>query len=54
MEYATEMIIKAQYCGLAITEVGINFYKEGREGKSHLRPLIDGIKHIKIILTKIH
>lgn len=46
MDYATEMIIKASQANLKITEVGINFYKDGRNAKSHLRPLNDGIKHL--------
>lgn len=50
MEYATEMIIKAQKANLKIVEVGINFYKDGRNRKSHLEPLRDGIRHLKIIL----
>ena len=49
MEYATEMIIKAKLNNLKIKEVPINFYKDGREGKSHLNPIKDAIRHLKII-----
>lgn len=49
MEYATEMIIKAQLSNLKITEVPINFYKDGRNGGSHLNTIKDGIRHLKVI-----
>ena len=49
MEYATEMIIKAKENNLKITEIPINFYKDKRNRKSHLRPIRDGIKHLQII-----
>lgn len=54
MEYATEMIIKAKKANLKISEVGINFYKDGRKAKSHLNPLKDGIRHLKILLFGRH
>ena len=49
MEYATEMIIKAKISNLKITEVPINLYKDGRNRKSHLRAINDGIQHLKVI-----
>lgn len=49
MEYASEMIIKAKERGLKMAEVPINFYRDGREGKSHLRTVEDGIRHFKVI-----
>lgn len=52
MEYATEMIVKAQIQGLKTVEIPINFYKDGRDDRSHLNPLRDGIKHLKIVLKK--
>lgn len=52
MEYATEMIIKAKMKKLKISEIPINFYRDGRKNKSHLRPLGDGIKHLKVIFDK--
>lgn len=51
MEYATEMIIKAQKANLKIIEVPINFYKDGRDKKSHLRPMRDGVRHLKVLLN---
>lgn len=52
MEFATEMIIKAKQRGLKIEEVAINFYKDGRNAKSHLRSISDGVKHLKEIFRK--
>ena len=49
MEYATEMMIKAQKNNLKITEIPINFYKDKRNKKSHLKTIPDGIRHIKLI-----
>ena len=53
MEYATEMIIKAKEKNLRIAEVDINFYKDGRGRKSHLRPIKDGLRHLKVIIEDI-
>lgn len=49
MEYASEMIIKAKKANFNIIEIPINFYKDGRNGKSHLNAIRDGIRHLKII-----
>ena len=49
MEYASEMIIKAKLNDLKIKEVPINFYKDRRGRKSHLNPIKDAIRHLKII-----
>lgn len=51
MEYATEMIIKVEKANLKITEVPINFYKDGRERKSHLKTFQDGFRHLKVFLS---
>ena len=53
MEYATEMLIKAKKANLNIIEVPINFYKDKRNKKSHLNPIKDGIKHIKVLINNI-
>lgn len=50
MEFATELIIKARKNNLKIAEVPINFYKDKRNRKSHLRTVRDGIRHLKIII----
>lgn len=49
MEFASEMIIKAQKNNLEIEEIPINFYKDKRENKPHLKTIQDGIKHLKLI-----
>lgn len=52
MEYATEMLIKASKNNLKVCEIPIDFYKDGREGVSHLNTIRDGIRHFKILLKK--
>lgn len=49
MEYATEMIIKAKKANLRMTEIPINFYKDARNSKSHLRTIRDGLRHLNTI-----
>lgn len=50
MEYATEMLIKAVENNLKIAEVPIDFYKDGRERKSHLNSISDGFRHFRVLL----
>ena len=52
MEYATEMIIKAKNANLKIIEIPINFYKDGRNKKPHLRAIKDGLRHLKVIINR--
>lgn len=52
MEYASEMIIKAQKANLKIIEIPINFYKDGRNKKSHMKAIKEGINHIKLIFCE--
>lgn len=52
MEYATEMLIKAQKGGLKIREVPIDFCKDGREKTSHLNTFRDGLRHLKVLIGK--
>lgn len=52
MEFASEMIGQAVKGGLTICEVPIMLYPTQRGRKSHLRPFKDGLRHIKIILTR--
>ncbi len=49
MEFASEMMIKGKKANLKIKEIPIHFYKDKREGKSHLNTVRDGIRHVKII-----
>lgn len=51
MEFATEMIIKSALAGYNITEVPIDFFKSGRDGKSHLNPVMDGFRHLNCLLS---
>lgn len=46
MEFASEMMINASVQNLKITEVPISFYRDKREGKSHLKTIPDGIRHL--------
>ena len=48
MEFASEMIIKAIYHKLKITEIAVNYYK--RMGVSKLSPVSDAWRHIKYML----
>lgn len=49
MEFATEMLIEAKKSNLKIKEIPINFYKDKRDRKTHLRTIRDGFRHLKII-----
>lgn len=50
MEFASEMILKCRQAGYTITEVPVKLYRDGREGKSHLRSLRDGLRHLQILI----
>ena len=50
MQYALEMIIKSKEANLSITEIPINFYKDKRDGKSHLSTIKDGAKCLKTLI----
>lgn len=51
MEYASEMIVKASLLSLKMAEVPIHLYPDGRSGKSHLKPLRDGWRHLRFLLV---
>jgi hypothetical protein len=53
MEFASEMIMKAARTGLKMTEVPCNLYPDGREGKSHLRTMRDGMRHLICMWTRV-
>ncbi|MBE5950960.1 MAG: glycosyltransferase family 2 protein [Lachnospiraceae bacterium] len=46
MEFASEMIMKAAANACKMTEVPCNLYRDKREGRSHLRPVRDGLRHL--------
>ncbi len=50
MEWASEMIIKAELSGLKMTEVPITLYRDGRGRPPHLRPWRDGWRHLRFML----
>lgn len=51
MEYASEMVIRAVQYNLKISEVPVKLYKDGRNGRSHLRNFRDGIRHLYILIA---
>lgn len=50
MEYASEMVVKAELNGLRITEVPTTLKKDGRSRPPHLRSFRDGWRHLKFLL----
>lgn len=50
MEFASEMIVKAAVMQVAITEVPIDFYKDRRNRRPHLRAFRDGWRHLRLLL----
>ncbi len=50
MEYASEMVVKAELAGLRITEVPTTLKKDGRSRPPHLRTMRDGWRHLKYML----
>jgi len=50
MEFASEMVIKAKFSALRITEVPITLHKAGRSRPPHLKPWRDGWRHLRFML----
>lgn len=50
MEFASEMIVKAAVHQVPITEVPIDFRKDRRNRRPHLRPFHDGWRHLRLLL----
>lgn len=50
MEYASEMVVKAELNRLKITEVPTTLKKDGRIRPPHLRSFRDGWRHLKFLL----
>ena len=50
MEFASEMVVKAQLRGLAIAEVPTTLAPDGRSRPPHLRSWRDGWRHLKFLL----
>ena len=51
MEFATEMIAKSSLLNLKISEVPTTLSVSISQRKPHLRPLRDGFRHLKLMLT---
>lgn len=51
MEFASEMVIKAAQARLSVKELPIDYRR--REGRSKLRPLADGWRHLRFILRSL-
>jgi glycosyltransferase involved in cell wall biosynthesis len=50
MEFATEMIVKAELLGMKISEVPVKLYPDGRSRPPHLRTWRDGWRHLRFML----
>jgi glycosyltransferase involved in cell wall biosynthesis len=51
MEFASEMVIKAELMGLRICEVPTVLRPDGRSGSPKLRPWRDGLRHLILLLS---
>ena len=51
MEFATEMIVMSELNGLKIAEVPTTLKKDGRSRPPHLRPLRDGYRHLRYMIS---
>lgn len=50
MEFATELIARFAGTGCRIEQIPTVLRRDGRHGRSHLRPLRDGLRHLRFIL----
>lgn len=50
MEFATEMIAGFVQAGCLVAEVPVHLRKDGRQGRSHLRSIPDGLRHLRFLL----
>ncbi len=53
MEFASEMLIKIKKANLKIEEIPIDFFKDNRDRRPHLRTFRDGLKHLLIIFREL-
>lgn len=49
MEFATEMIARALQVGMRVEEVPVTLRRDGRGHRSHLRPVRDGLRHLRLM-----
>lgn len=52
MEMASEMLIRARQLGLRIAQLPIDFSPDQRGGPSHLHTLRDGLRHMRLIISR--
>ena len=50
MEFASEMIMRASFCQMKVTEVATTLWPAGRERPAHLRSWHDGWRHLRFML----
>lgn len=50
MEFASEMVVKAAVRGVRIAEVPIDFFRDRRNRRPHLRRWRDGWRHLRLLL----
>jgi len=50
MEFASEMVMRASFCQMKVTEVATTLWPAGREGPAHLRSWHDGWRHLRFML----
>ena len=51
MEFASEMVVKAELGSLEVVEVPITLRKDGRSRRPHLRTWRDGWRHLRFLLV---
>jgi glycosyltransferase involved in cell wall biosynthesis len=50
MEFASEMVVKAAIQQVHIDEIPIDFHRDRRNRRPHLRPFRDGWRHLRLLL----
>ncbi|MGN0578417.1 MAG: glycosyltransferase family 2 protein [Ruminiclostridium sp.] len=53
MEFATELIARFAKAGFAVREIPADLRCDGRNGKSHLRSIRDGLRHLRFMAGKL-
>lgn len=53
MEFATEIIGKFAQSGAEIAQVPVTLRRDGRHGRSHLRTIPDGMRHLRYLCRNI-
>ncbi|MGN0657246.1 MAG: glycosyltransferase family 2 protein [Ruminiclostridium sp.] len=53
MEFATELIARFAAAGFTVEEIPADLRKDGRNGKSHLRSVRDGFRHLLFMMKRL-